>query len=221
MSRWLTKEGKAIVESTAKAVGLPEHVAREIHTYIDTHDIPHVLVARSNRGHCVHDNQVEYRHFDSAESPEEIAEAIGAGEVTCRGIQEVLEKGDNVLVIAGPDGFLVGGIPRPEREAPNDSELAPISDAEYEAMSPDERKNLLHIDRRMALISTKVSEDRTTLLVSIDGQSLGTFPLSPGLSVEQIGQEVDRVAQAIAEVFGLPAPLRISRVGSDKTVGES
>jgi hypothetical protein len=99
-----------MIKNVAEGTGLPESVVERIFEHVnDTGDLPHVLVARSNRGVAVPDNRVEYISFESSKTPKQIAVAIGAGETTCRGIREVLERGAGAWVIAGPNGFTVGG----------------------------------------------------------------------------------------------------------------
>jgi hypothetical protein len=98
-----------MIEQAAEITGLPHFVVKQILDYVnDAENLPHVLIARSNRGLPVADNRIEYIAFDSSKTPEQIAEAIGAGEPTRRGIREVLEKGARVWVIVGPNGFMVG-----------------------------------------------------------------------------------------------------------------
>jgi hypothetical protein len=99
-----------MIKVVAEGTGLRECVLEQIFEYVNNlGDLPPVLVASSNRGLAVPDNHIEYISFDFSKTPEQIAEAIGAGETTCRGIREVLEKGASVWVIAGPNGFTVGG----------------------------------------------------------------------------------------------------------------
>jgi hypothetical protein len=99
-----------MIKEIAEGTGLPEFVLEQIFEYVkDLGDPPPVLVASSNRGLTVPDNHIEYISFDFSTTPEQIADAIGAGETTCRGIREVLKKGASVWVIAGPSGFTVGG----------------------------------------------------------------------------------------------------------------
>src|SRR6266496_538818 len=102
MSRWLTREGKAMVERIASDVGLTAYVVRQMLEYINTSRISQVLIARANRGLSVPDDRIEYIPFYSPTTPEEVIEHIGAGEPTCTGIQEVLNKEASVWVIVGP-----------------------------------------------------------------------------------------------------------------------
>lgn len=100
---------RAKVEVAAAVTGLSEYAIERIFDHIVDHDIPHVLVAHLDRGPASTGDYARYLSFDASKTPEQIAEAIGAGQKTAQGIREVLRKGCVAWVIVGPEGFMVGG----------------------------------------------------------------------------------------------------------------